>query len=344
MGTDLDVAIEQAGHAWVQDLGRPGHCRTGISANGASDAHAATVANALVGNALSAPLIETTGSGITFTVESPCLLAVTGAADHVWVDGTPQPVGEALSIEAASRVHLDAPARGWRSYVAFNGRLAAAEVLGSVSPDPLLGVGRFLHPGDRLHVRTAFAGFDQPHLRLPLFRLGSGRPRWRLPLRVDVTPGPDAREFVPDDLDSLAFQVSPRSDYVGLRLSGETPRRTVSTEILSRGVPVGAVEVPPTGGLLVLLRGRLVTAGYPVMAVATATSIDRLGQARPGDGIVFRACTVDEAVAELGQRRDDLAALCARVGSAFGAVGLGDIIDPKHPSRPGAGQMSPTAG
>jgi len=32
------------------------------------------------------------------------------------------------------------------------------------------------------------------------------------------------------------------------------------------------------------------------------------------------------------------------VGSAFGAVGLGDIIDPKHPSRPGAGQMSPTAG
>lgn len=344
MSEDLTIAIEQCGHAWVQDLGRPGYCRTGIPGNGASDAHSATVANALVGNALSAPLIETTGSGITFTVGSRCLLAVTGAADHVWVDGTPQPVFEALSVEAGSRVRLDAPVRGWRTYVAFNGRLAAEHVLGSVSPDPLLGVGRILHPGDRLHVRTAFAGFDQPHLRIPLFRLGAEEPRWRLPLQVGVTPGPDAGEFVPDCLDSSTFEVSPRSDHVGLRLSGETPRRTVASEILSRGVPVGAVEIPPTGGLLVLLRGRLVTAGYPVMAVATATSIDLLGQARPGDGIVFRSCSVHEAVADLRQRTDKLAALSARVGSAFGAVGLGHIIDANHPSRSTADQMSSTAG
>ena len=35
--------VERAGHATVQDLGRPGRAHLGISANGAADAHAARV-------------------------------------------------------------------------------------------------------------------------------------------------------------------------------------------------------------------------------------------------------------------------------------------------------------
>lgn len=57
---------------------------------------------------------------------------------------------DAIVVEPGTRVRVEAPRRGLRSYVAFNGTLDAGRVLGSVAPDPLLGAGRTLQTGDRL--------------------------------------------------------------------------------------------------------------------------------------------------------------------------------------------------
>ena len=81
------------------------------------------------------------------------------------------------------------------------------------------------------------------------------------------------------------------SNHIGLRLRRHRRRRPAGArtgdEVLSRGVPIGAVEVPAGDELMVLHRGRGVTAGYPVLAVVTATGLSRLGQARPGQSVSF---------------------------------------------------------
>jgi allophanate hydrolase subunit 2 len=92
--------------------------------------------------------------------------------------------------------------------------------------------------------------------------------------------------------------------------------------MISRGVPMGAVQVPPTDGLLVLLRGRLVTAGYPVLGVATTVAVDRLAQARPGDRIRFRPSTTTEALADVRRQAAALAELERRVHAALRASGV----------------------
>jgi len=79
-----------------------------------------------------------------------------------------------------------------------------------------------------------------------------------------------------------------------------------------------------------LLRGRLVTAGYPVLAVATSSSIDDLGQLRPGDSLTMRPCSVAEAVAEARRRRNELDKLTERVRAAFTACGLASIMSDDH--------------
>jgi allophanate hydrolase subunit 2 len=155
----------------------------------------------------------------------------------------------------------------------------------------------------------------------PLFRLGVRRPSWPSTAEVYVTPGPELDEFDEATLRG-PWEVSPNSDHVGLRAEGPAPARTGDTEILSRGVPVGAVEVPPSGGLLILLYGRLVTAGYPVPYVATTVSLDTLGQVRPGDRLVLRRTDVPTAVAELLRARRELAAAATRATSALRASGL----------------------
>ena len=214
-----------------------------------------------------------------------------------------------------------APLRGLRSYVGLRGTLVAETTLGSVAPDPLLGVGTRLAAGDRLELRTTFTGLDHPHTRIPVFRFPVDRPAPGDLHLVDVTPGPEASEFAPDALEG-EWEVAPESDHVGLRLAGEAPRRSHEAEILSRGVPVGAVEIPPSGGLLVLLRGRLVTAGYPVAGVATTVAVDRLAQAGAGDTIRFRPCSVADGVAQARRQAESLARLGRTVREGLAAAGV----------------------
>lgn len=329
------LVVEQAGFATVQDLGRAGHAHLGISGNGASDGFAARVANSLVGNRDRAPLIEATASSFSFTARRRLLIAVTGAAGRVLLDATPAPSAEPIVVEASCRVTVQLGPVGHRCYVAINGALAATPVLGSVAPDPFLQVGRRLSAGDVVHVDSRFQVLDHPFFRLPLFRLDAPGAALSDTLVVEVTPGPDAGQFDGhlDDAPTPTFTVSPHSDYIGLRLLGPVPRRTVSTEILSRGVPVGAIEIPPTGGLIALLRGRLISAGYPIVAIATSIAVDRLGQLRPGDTVSFRMRTVEEAIAGLRQREQSLVALARRVDTVFRHIGLADVLDARHLSR-----------
>ena len=327
------LVVEQAGHATVRDLGRTGWTRLGVAGNGAADAHSARVANTLVGNAESAPLVEVTGSVLTVVARDPLLVAVTGAARQIIVDGRLRPAWETLVVESGGRLTIEVPRHGLRSYLAVNGTLAADSLLGSVSPDPLLGVPGRLAAGDVLRLESRFETLDHPHFRLPLFRFGAERPVLGDSLVADVTPGPEAGQF-DARLDELPpFTVSPQSDHIGLRLRGTAPARSTRTEILSRGVPVGAIEIPPVGGLIALLRGRPVTAGYPVVGVATATSLDLLGQVRPGDRVSFRVRPEPDAIAALRRRQRRLEELARRVDTVYRHIGLGHVVDDGHLAR-----------
>jgi biotin-dependent carboxylase-like uncharacterized protein len=323
------LVVEQAGQVTLQDLGRPGLAALGVSANGAADAHSARIANVLVGNPAGAPLIEATASSFAFRARRRLLLAVTGAVGRFAVGGVPCPAAEPVVVDPGCPVRIEAAAAGARLYLALNGRISAEPVLGSVAPDRALGLGRRLAPGDVVGLDSRFTGLDHPFSRVPLFRLGAPRPVLGPATTVDVTPGPDAAEF-DEGWAAGTFTVEPLSDAVGLRLTGPVPPRTRSAEILSRGVPVGAVEVPPAGGLIVLLRGRFVTAGYPIVAVAATTALDRLGQVRPGDRLTFRLRTAESTRAELREREQRLAELAARVARAYRHVGLADVVHEDH--------------
>lgn len=310
------------GLATVQDLGRPGHGDQGIAVNGASDRWSAQMANVLTGNAPGAPLLEVTGSAIELRFDADTLVSVTGGHTEPLVAGRPAPTWDPFLVEADATLVIPAPDPGWRVYVAVAGGIRSPEVLGSVSPDPMLGVGHRLGRGDRLDLSSCACGFSHPHYVHPLFRLGARRPSWRSTVVVDVTSGPELDEFDETELRG-PWTVSAQSDQIGLRAEGPTPTRSDGTEILSRGVPVGAVEVPPRGGLLVLLHGRLVTAGYPVPYVATTVAMDTLGQARPGDSLVLRRIDVADAVARLLDSRRELAEVARRATTALRASGLG---------------------
>ncbi|MER7013465.1 allophanate hydrolase [Saccharopolyspora sp. NPDC000359] len=316
------LVIHRAGISAVQDLGRFGRSRFGLPVNGALDQFSARAANVLVGNGEGDPLVEVAMLDFSCTPSTDVLLAVTGAPADLTVGGVPRPQWEPTAVRAGETVRIAGIRRGARVYLALHGSVEAPSLLGSCAPDTILGFGRSLRDEDELAIGRGIAPIDHPVLRHPVFRLGVPVPPFPEEWTIDVTDGPDIAEFGTSaaKLFDAEYTVSPQSNHIGLRMRGDVPQREARGEVLSRGVPVGAVEVPAGEELLVLHRGRGVTAGYPVLAVVTATGLSALGQVRPGQRVRFRKRSVEEAVAAYRAQRNTLRALRKRVSTVFDAL------------------------
>ncbi len=284
------IQVVEAGR-WttIQDRGRPGLEPFGIPSGGAADWFAAAVANRIVGNHEDAALLECTAAGPTLRFETHAVVAVTGGrfAGAAW-----QPV----LIARGSSLAVGTIAPGLRSYIAVRGGIDVPLMLGSRSFCQRGtfggGFGRPLVVNDRLAIgrmvelEQLSAPWPETH-RLPL----------RGPWEVRAIAGPQLDAFVRDALERLsatACRVTPEIDRMGLRL--ETPGlRLQPQEILTVPMTAGAIQVTPSGGLIVLHVDHQTTGGYPVIATVISADLPFLAQARPGDTVRFRVVDADEA-------------------------------------------------
>jgi biotin-dependent carboxylase-like uncharacterized protein len=331
------ITVLQPGLSVLQDLGRPGASRVGQMSGGALDQYGASVANTLVGNPVDAPLVEIVAFDFCATTTVDRVIAVTGAVADVTIDGLPQEQWEPIVWLRGQKLWVRGISSGIRVYLGVHGRLDAGRLLGSCAPDTVLGFGDPLRAGATLTVEDDCPVPRHHVFGVPFFRLGADRHPARSPWEVDVTDGPDIAEFGGslERLTDTVYTVGASSNHIGLRLApneGSPPQRDRRTEILSRGVPIGAVEVPDGNEILVLHRGRGVTAGYPVLAVVTATGLSRLGQAGPGDQVRFRRVTVEAAVVHYRDQQRRLEQLRDRVRNVFAAQYIPTHFDAPVPT------------
>jgi len=181
--------------------------------------------------------------------------------------------GETFSV---TRIH-----EGVRAYVAVSGGIVGIPILGSLSHDTLSGIVPVaLHTGASLRIGVAVSApssLDTPVRpdRLQLLR---------------VSPGPHHNLIGSSIFDGIfrdTFRVSASSDRIGVRLrSAGDPTAHGAGVALGRdifslpSVPLvrGAVQLTPSGELVVMLADHPTTGGYPVIAVAHPDDVDRLAQ------------------------------------------------------------------
>ena len=90
----------------------------------------------------------------------------------------------------------------------------------------------------------------------------------------------------PDILVRTNWQVTNRSDRVGMRLVGmPLEYRWPDRQLPSEGATRGAIQVPPNGFPVILGPDHPVTGGYPVIGVLTDDDIDKVAQIRPGQTV-----------------------------------------------------------
>ena len=290
-----------SGAVSLQDGGRTGFQRYGLSGSGPMDRLAMAAANALVGNPPDAPAVEFGLGGGRFLVEAGCgRFAVAGALCGIRLDGAPLAGHCSFHLAEGADLILDPPREGIFVYLAVAGGFCGTPILGSVSLHQRAGLGGIAGRGFQASDTIDWAGgTDSGDVTLDAVPIGDDDP-------IRVVLGPQADRFTQDGLATLlnaAFTVSHRADRMGYQLDGPAiAHGPGGYNIVSDATVAGSVQVPGSGRPIVLMADRQTTGGYPKIATVVSADLRRLAQRRPGAIVRFAAVDLDTA-RDLARRR-----------------------------------------
>lgn len=283
----------------LQDGGRFGVRHLGVTQGGAVDWVSMSWANSLLANPLDAAVIEVTLGGFSVLAEDDCCLALAGADLGAMLDDRPLLPWRSFFLRKGQCLRFGQPQAGARAYLAAPGGFDAPQVLGSCATvtreelGGLDGYGKPLSKGDRLRYSgSSFLLRTLTALQTPDFGDDAA---------LDVVLGAQVSEF--SGLSSFAafnsdWILDSRADRMGIRLLGPVLQYQ-GAPMISEGIPLGAIQVPPDGQPIVLLNDRQTIGGYPRLGALTPLSLARLAQRLPGS--VVRLKPVVQSVAHQRQ-------------------------------------------
>lgn len=280
----------------VQDLGRTGYARFGLTESGPMDGWAHRAANRLVGNSPEAACLEIGFTDAVVRLDEDALLTVCGAGYRVKVNQRSVPLWVSFLARKGDRVHLEKVTGGNWVYLSAAGGLDTSEWLGSRSVNPRVGLGRQQVEGDLLPLNSfkpslsSLAGSILPEKFQPGYQ---ENPVLR------AIPGPHTDRFTPESLDVFwhsEYRLTSRSDRMGYRLNGEALDHVSGADLVSQGMVLGEIQVPGDGQPIVMMPDHPTTGGYTCIATVARCDLPLLSQALLGEGrIRFAAIEPPEA-------------------------------------------------
>lgn len=293
----------------LQDAGRTGGLRYGVSPSGPMDRSAFAAAHAALGNPAGGTAVEISLGGLQVTCSgAPVTVAVTGGDFSLDHGGSRMSGWQVLTLSPGETLTLRAGDAGSWAYLAAAGQIAARPWMGSTAQHSKSGLGPGeIKAGDVLNV-------EQAEVRET--RLGALTPPPATDGPYRVVLGPQDQYFEPASLSEFtqqAFTVGTGYDRMGMRLEGVPLQLSGALSIPSEPILRGAVQVSGDGVPTVLLADHQSTGGYPKVATVISPDTDRLAQLRSGEVVQFKVVTAAQAVelvrAEAKKRQGYLADL-----------------------------------
>ena len=286
----------------VQDLGRWGFQSSGVPVAGAMDLPALRIGNAMLGNPEGAAALEVTLLGPELEVYGGGAAVFAGADLGFSVNGRAVGSWRVVELKSGDVISFTGPKNGCRGNLCFAGGVGVPLVMNSRST----------------YMRAKIGGFEGRALKNgDVITTGEPSPLWK---RLDgFTLPPELNPALPADaplslmtglqedlfteegratLFSSEYTITSESDRMGCRLDGAKIEHVKGGDIVSDGVPLGAVQIPSHGMPIVMLADRQTTGGYTKIGVLTPLSIEALVQKMPGSAVRFRKASIDDGTAE----------------------------------------------
>jgi biotin-dependent carboxylase-like uncharacterized protein len=300
----MSILVTRAGlQSTVQARPRTGQRHLGVPLCGPADPLSMALANRLLGNALLAPALEITLSGIEVVFEVDCAFAICGASCEIVLNGKAAAAHTVYRAKAGNQLRIGPAAQGVRSYLAVAGGLLGDDFLGSVStylPAELGGFqGRALRDQDRIALACPQSTVSD--LQTPAkFRLTPCR-AWAL----RACPGAEFSGLSRSDQDAVFdsnFVVGRRGDRMGVQLQGKSFRVASAGQLDSQPIFPGCLQCPENGVPYLLGVDAQTTGGYSQLAQVARVDRHVIGQLRAGDQLRLLPRTPQQAAAELQEK------------------------------------------
>ena len=324
----MSILVEAPGLlTTLQDLGRKGYQHLGVGPSGVMDEMSHRLGNLLVGNPEGAATLELTLAGPRLHFETNAHLALCGGDLSAEIEGRPVPLWRPVRVRAGARLQFGRPRSGARCYLAVAGGFQAAPVMASASTNLAAGFGGFqgrpLKRGDRLETgpcpQELYPGFqDHPHRDAPLFQAQDWFAPWfrevsfARPAILRVVTGTQWPALTAQSREAFlgaTFRVAPQSNRMGLRLQGPVLALAQPLEMLSAGVTMGTLQLPPDGAPILLMADRQTTGGYPRLGEVASVDLPHAAQLAPGEEVRFELIPLAQAQELFLQREARMAEL-----------------------------------
>jgi biotin-dependent carboxylase-like uncharacterized protein len=288
------IAVAPGPYVTIQDLGRRGWRRFGVSGSGAIDAVSLHLANALVANPPDMGALEFAHVGGAWEVAAEtCRIAVAGGGFATTCDGVALMPWRSHTLRRGQRFTIGGTKDAVWGYLAVAGGFDIPPRLGSVATHVRSGIGglngRLVAAGDALPLHMIRAPAE-PDRQVAAPAVVSE------PIRVVL--GPQQDFFSPETVAAFlaaAWRVTHRADRMGTWLEGPKLGHAHGFNVLSDGLVPGCIQVPGSGQPVVLLMDCQTIGGFPKVATIVTADLSRFAQTRPGGVVRFAAIHMETA-------------------------------------------------
>ena len=318
--------ISPGAYTTVQDYpGRKGYWHIGVPPSGCMDEYSFRVANRIVGNDKVAPGIEITLNGPKLLFHHDAVIAVTGGAVEIDINGYKVEQWAPLHVKRGDKVSIGKLTTGCRAYLAIRGGIDVTEYLGSRSTFALGNLGgyngRVLKLGDVLFLGqpeisscTLPAPISEPSNIAPSLIPNYDNKVWQ----VGVTCGPHGSPdfFKPEAIETFfkdTWKVHYNSNRFGVRLIGPKPvwarpdggdAGLHPSNTHDYVYSLGAINFTGDEPVILTCDGPSL-GGFVCAAVVVESEMWKIGQVKPGEQIQFIPISYETSI-ELKNQQDKI--------------------------------------
>ena len=279
--------------ASIQDRGRPGYLRFGVTNGGALDQYALAEGQALLGNSHDAAALEMPGYGGRFIAKCTVNIALSGAEMDARLNDTPIGWRRSKTLRQGDVLEIGATREGLIGYLHVEGGFLTPRMLGSRSSHLRAGFGFSPTSGDVLPIGPQSKGHGEVALPRPDY----------FDLRcLPLLKGPQTAHFTPETLEKFLrdqYSFSPRRDRMGARmtpatgpLDGAADGLTIASDVINHGdIQIGGDGLP-----VLLMADRGSSGGYPRIGVLARAALDAAAQMPSDEPFSFRLIDRSTAV------------------------------------------------
>jgi biotin-dependent carboxylase-like uncharacterized protein len=295
--------------ATIQDRGRTGFLRYGVTSSGAMDMFALAEGQALLANGPDDAAIEFAEFGGRFKATGALMVATSGGAMALKLNDNPVGWRQVLALRAGDILDVGASIEGVYGYLHVPGGVQTEMTLGARATHLRAGFGHVLAAGQNLQ-----AGAPDRVVAIN----GLARPDYFDRRHLRIMWGPQSQYFEAREREKFSkarFSVSKMRDRMGIQITPDCGPIHASggLSIASDSINAGDIQVTGDGTPAILLADRGPSGGYPRIGTLVTADFGALAQIPTGESFTIEVINRAEAVTLLKEYQHEINALPAKL-------------------------------